>query len=152
MPNIIHRIGIRAPAAQVYAALATIDGLAGWWTRDTTGVSQVGEVIRFGFRNPSGAEIGHFEMEVLALGPSDLVRWRVRGGPPEWVGTTISFQLKEQNGMTLVMFAHREWREEVEFMAHCSMKWALFLVSLRDLVERGAGQPAPDDVKIDDWN
>lgn len=28
--DIVHRIGIRAPAAQVHAALATIDGLAGW--------------------------------------------------------------------------------------------------------------------------
>jgi hypothetical protein len=37
-------------------------------------------------------------------------------------------------------------------MAHCSMKWAVFLMSLRDLVETGTGKPAPQDVKIDNWN
>ena len=37
-------------------------------------------------------------------------------------------------------------------MAHCSMKWAAFLLSLRDWVETGAGQPSPDDLKIDNWN
>jgi len=40
----------------------------------------------------------------------------------------------------------------VEFMAHCSMKWAVFLMSLRDFVESGNGRPAPEDVKIDNWN
>jgi hypothetical protein len=46
----------------------------------------------------------------------------------------------------------RQWREEVEFMAYCSTKWATFLLSLRDLVETGTGKPAPHDLKIDDWN
>jgi hypothetical protein len=32
------------------------------------------------------------------------------------------------------------------------MKWAVFLLSLRDLVERGKGKPAPEDLKIDNWN
>jgi hypothetical protein len=50
------------------------------------------------------------------------------------------------------MFGHRKWREEVEFMAHCSPKWATFLVSLRDFVETGKGQPAPNDLKISNWH
>jgi hypothetical protein len=32
------------------------------------------------------------------------------------------------------------------------MKWAMFLMSLRELVETGKGKPAPGDVKIDNWN
>jgi uncharacterized protein YndB with AHSA1/START domain len=32
MANIIHRIGIKASPDKVYRALATIEGLAGWWT------------------------------------------------------------------------------------------------------------------------
>jgi len=32
------------------------------------------------------------------------------------------------------------------------MKWATFLLSLKDLVETGKGKPAPDDLKIDNWN
>jgi hypothetical protein len=44
------------------------------------------------------------------------------------------------------------WREAVEFTAHCSMKWATFLLSLRAFVETGNGKPAPDDLKIDNWN
>ena len=39
-----------------------------------------------------------------------------------------------------------------EFMAHCSMKWAVFLLGLRELMETGKGKPAPADMKIDNWN
>jgi hypothetical protein len=37
----------------------------------------------------------------------------------------------------------------VEFMHHCSTKWATFLMSLQALVETGKGAPYPNDVKID---
>jgi hypothetical protein len=50
------------------------------------------------------------------------------------------------------MFADRNWREEVEFTAHCSTKRATFLLSLRDFAERGQGQPAPNDLKIGNWH
>jgi hypothetical protein len=32
------------------------------------------------------------------------------------------------------------------------MKWATFLLSLRELLETGKGRPSPDDLKIDNWN
>jgi len=150
--DIIHRVGIKAPAAKVYAALSTIDGLAGWWTRATTGSSKVGETINFRFHTPTGDEIGGFDMDVLELVPEQKVRWRVESGPAEWVGTDIEFLLSRQDEHTIVMFGHRQWREEVEFTSHCSTKWATFLLSLRDLVETGKGQPAPEDLKIGNWH
>ena len=150
--DIIHRVGIKAPVSKVYAALSTVDGLASWWTRSTTGSSKVGDVITFRFHTETGEEIGGFDMEVLELRPDQSVRWRVKDGPAEWVGTDIEFQLSRQDEHTIVMFGHRQWREEVEFMAHCSTKWATFLLSLRDLAESGKGQPAPHDLRIGNWH
>lgn len=152
MHHITHRVGIRAPLAQVQQALTTIDGLAGWWTRDTQGQTGVGESITFTFRDHGGGEMGRFVMKVLPPTATQQVRWSVQAGPPEWVGTEVSFALSQQDGQTVLLFAHRDWREQVEFMAHCSMKWATFLLSLRALVEQGRGQPAPEDLKIDNWN
>jgi len=35
MVDILHRVGIKTPTPQpVYDALATVDGLAGWWTEN----------------------------------------------------------------------------------------------------------------------
>lgn len=152
MVDILHRIGIQAPPAEVYEALATVRGLAGWWTTATSGDPREGGVVTLRFHDPDGAEVGSFDLRVAELVPEQQVRWRVEGGPAEWVGTEISFALSQSGEQTILRFAHRGWREEVEFTAHCSMKWATFLLSLRELVETGVGRPAPHDRKIDDWN
>jgi hypothetical protein len=52
----------------------------------------------------------------------------------------------------LFSFKHEGWKEPVEFMHHCSTKWAVFLLSLKSLVETGKGAPDPNDIKIDNWN
>ncbi len=91
-------------------------------------------------------------MDVQELGDNKDVRWHCVEGPEEWVGTEITFQLSEQDGQTIVLFGHRNWREAVEATAHCSMKWVIFLLSLREYVETGKGKPSPYDLKIDNWN
>ncbi len=152
MADIIHRVGIKAPVSEVYAAVSTVEGVAGWWTQDTTGVSKPGGAIDVRFRRPTGDEIGGMTMEVLALEPNKKVHWRFSSGPAEWIGTDAIFDLSQDGDYTIVLFGHRNWREPVEFMAHCSMKWALFMFSLKELVETGRGKPSPHDVKIDNWN
>ena len=136
----------------MYKALATREGLAAWWTRDTQGESKVGGTLKFRFHAPDGREMGGFDMKVLELQPNTRVLWQVLDGPPEWIGTTVSFDLKQDDDYCSVLFTHHGWKEPVEFMHHCSTKWAIFLMSLKSLVETGKGQPSPEDVKIDNWN
>lgn len=151
MPDIIHRVGIKADPTSVYKAVSTVPGVAGWWTDDTKGSAALGElfVVRF---VDHGTEKGRMEIKVTELVPGKQVEWRVLAGPPEWVDTRVTFSLAEEGGQTTLIFGHRDWREPVEFMAHCSMKWAVFMLSLRQFVETGAGSPAPRDLKIDNWN
>ena len=149
MNDILHRIGITAPLDDVYAALTTIDGLAGWWTEDTKGDDTVGGVIRFRFANAPGA--GGFDMKVLDNKSGTLVRWEVVDGPPEWIGTHVGFELTQVDDWAILLFKHEGWKEPVEFMHHCSTKWASFLLSLKKYVETGKGDPSPNDVEISNW-
>ncbi len=142
MPDILHRVGIGSTADKVFAALSTLDGLSHWWITGTTGEPKVGGTIHF---RPDG---GGFDMKVLESKPNERVTWKCVGGPPEWIGTEIDFRLQPRDGQTFVLFAHRGWKEPVEFMHHCSTKWATFLMSLRNWVERAEGRPHPYDVKI----
>ena len=59
---------------------------------------------------------------------------------------------KQEDDYTIVLFKHEGWREPVEFMHHCSTKWATFLMSLKSLLETGTGAPEPRDVKISNWH
>ena len=152
MVDIIHRVGIKKPVADVYRAIATVDGIAGWWTKGTTGVSEPGGHIEVLFTSHSGERKGGMTMEVMALERDRRVHWRFRSGPSEWIDTDAIFQLSEDGDYTIVRFGHRNWREAVEFTEHCSMKWAIFLMSLKAFVETGKGKPAPDDVQISNWH
>jgi uncharacterized protein YndB with AHSA1/START domain len=146
MVDILHRVGIVSSPDKVYDAITTIEGLAGWWAENTHGTPDVGGVIEFRF----GAD--GFDMEVVELDPATHVLWKVVDGPEEWIGTTVDWQLEQEDDYTVVLFRHLGWSEPVEFMHHCSTKWAIFLMSLKDLVETGKGAPDPRDVKIDNWN
>jgi len=150
MVDILHRIGVTASLDAVYTALTTIDGLAGWWTKDTGGTSDVGGTIQFRFEGAPAP--GGFDMLVLPAQPAQRVLWEVVDGPEEWIGTQIRFDLKQEDGFTIVLFRHEGWKEPGEFMHHCSTKWATFLMSLKKLVETGTGEPAPNDVRISNWH
>lgn len=151
MFDILHRIGIKAPLNDVYQALATREGLASWWTTDTQGESKPGGKLKFLF-SADGKVLGGFDMKVIELLPGKRVLWEVVEGPAEWIGTRISFDLKQEDGFSIVLFQHQAWREPVEFMYHCSTKWATFLMSLKSLMETGKGAPSPDDVRIGNWH
>ena len=146
MVDILHRVGVLSSPDDVYTALTTVEGLAGWWTEDTQGDSAVGGILQFRFL-PGG-----FDMTVVESVPAKRVVWEVSDGPEERVGTTVTWDLKQEDDYTIVLFAHEGWREPVEFMNHCSTKWATFLLSLKSLVETGAGQPAPHDVQVSNWH
>jgi uncharacterized protein YndB with AHSA1/START domain len=148
MPDILHRIGVLTPdPGKVYEALTTVDGLAGWWTQDTAGSGDQGGVLQFRF-----PPVGGFDMEVIDLQPPERVVWRVADGPAEWIGTTIHWNLHQAGDYTIILFRHQGWREPVEFMNHCSTKWATYLLSLKSRLETGKGAPAPNDLQISDWH
>lgn len=152
MVDIIHRVGIKAPVAMVFQAIATVEGITNWWTRETSGESKAGGTIRVRFLTVEGVEVGSMNIKVVSLEPASRVHWHFESGPEEWVGTDATFDLKQEGDYTIVLFGHRHWREAVEFTSHCSTKWATFLLSLKRLVEDGHGMPSPDDLKIDNWN
>jgi uncharacterized protein YndB with AHSA1/START domain len=147
MYDIVHRIGIKsASTTDVYTALTTVEGLRGWWTTDTEGSSEVGEVLKFRF------EGGGFDMRVQKLEPDARVVWRAIDGPSEWIDTDIIWDLTREDDYTIVRFEHNGWRDADDFMGHCSTKWAVFLLSLKSLIESGVGSPWPHDLKIDNTN
>ena len=143
MPDILHKIDIKSSPNDTYRALTTLEGLAGWWTRTTHGNPNAGGTIGFRF-GPHGG----FDMKVLELEPAKRVLWQVVDGPDEWIGTKVSFDLRSDGDFTVVLFKHQGWKEPVEFMHHCSTKWATYLLSMKSLLESSQGAPYPNDVHI----
>lgn len=140
-----HEVGIKASPGAVYQALTDTRKLAGWWTSDTRGDgSKAGGVLEFWF--------GEYckKFEVVELKQDKLVRWKAleKDRLDEWDGTEIAFSLSADEKQCTVHFSHSGWRREDGVLPHCSTKWAVFLLSLKDLLEKGEGHPAPNDVQV----
>ncbi len=147
MVDILHQVGVKSSSVDdAFAALTTREGLSGWWAENTQGDTKVGGVLQFRF------DAGAIDMKVVELQPAKSVVWQVVDGPAEWMGTTVRWDLREEGEWTKILFRHQGWQEPVEFMHHCSTKWAVFMLSLKSLLETGNGAPEPRDVKIDNWN
>ncbi len=141
MATIYHQVGIKAPLSAVYAAIATPDGISGWWTR-TSGDPEPGGDLDFYFDDIS------VMVKVTANEPDKYIEWTVGGKQGEWLDTRICFQLVARDGQVMVNFQHAGWREATEMFAHCNTKWAVFLLSLKDYLETGTGKPYPHDKHI----
>lgn len=141
MAEIRQKIVVDAKQDEVMASLTTINGLASWWTTTTSGTCEVGEELAFRF----GEHVSRMRIEELG---DDTVRWVCTESAPDWIGTQISFITKAEGDKTALFLKHEGWAEANDFFAHCSMKWAAFLISLKDYVERGAGAPFPHDLAV----
>ena len=143
MPDIYHRIWIKKPVEDVYLAVSTLSGLRGWWNRQAHGDPNPGGQLIFPFKETN------FYMRVKEANPPERVRWLCEGGPDEWVGTILTFQVSvDPDGDSVLAFGHRGWWAETALLGHCSLKWACFLMSLKSYLEEGAGQPFPDDREV----
>lgn len=147
MADIVHRVGIKSSLVEVFSALTTREGLAAWWTETTEGEGGPSGILKFRF-SARGSEMGGFDMKVLIAQPHELVVWEVIEGPAEWLGTKIRFDLKRSGDHVIVLFRHEGWKEVVEFTHHCSTKWAIYLMSLKSMIETGRGTPNPHDPHI----
>ena len=141
MATIYHQLGIKAPLTDVYKAIATTEGVTGWWTK-TSGNPETGGILEFSFDDHS------VTASVTGNITDKYIEWTVGGNDGEWLGTRICFDLVEQEHQVMVNFQHADWREASEMLAHCSTKWAVFLLSLKDYLETGNGKPFPHDIPI----
>jgi uncharacterized protein YndB with AHSA1/START domain len=145
MPEIMHLIKIRAGQDKVYQTVATAEGIRNWWTRDAALASNVGGAGEFGF-------YGHrfiIKVRVAELTPPARVAWdEVSSTGGGFDGTTISFDLKSDEGITSLLFAHRGFKTDGDNIAAATTRWGFYLLSLKRYLETGKGAPNPEDTDL----
>jgi uncharacterized protein YndB with AHSA1/START domain len=145
--EIWHEILVNTSPSYLYQAVTDVKKLAHWWTTDTRGESTVGKTLEFWFSGFRAAE-----MEVTTLKSNELVRWHVTDkSTPDWSNTKIEFNIFDDQGKTFLHFRHSEWQEDAKSFPHCSLGWAIFLLSLKEFAETGKGRPYPYDMPVNMW-
>jgi hypothetical protein len=142
-------VTIRAPRATVFDAIATVEGVRGWWSTDVSGTAAIGDVLRFGFALPTHDEWIVMRIERATrpiavewscvaqfVAPSALTKH------DEWVGTRITFDLAEgPSDSCKLRFRHVGLSPALECYDICAPGWDYFLASLTAYVECGEGTP-----------
>ncbi len=120
----------------MYRALSTVEGLAQWWTVQTTGTSQLNDLIDFRF-----GERYFLQMKVIELQKDNLVKWECIHAEKDWIGTIISFEIESTEDLIRLRFSQDKWPTHSDFFAHCNLSWAKYLLSLKLFLENGKGSP-----------
>ena len=139
MPDIIHLVTINTSVSKVYKAITEKEGLSGWWTKDNTAKPEINSIAEFNF----GKKYRN-EMRIIELLPDKRVVWKCEQGDPEWIGTTLTFDLEDKGDKTILRFGHKNWREATDFFASCNYQWGWYMTSLKNYCETGKGNPFND--------
>jgi uncharacterized protein YndB with AHSA1/START domain len=129
--ELLHGIYIQAHPEKVYQAITTADGLRQWWTADCVVEPRVGSVAEFGFFGRKAV----FRMRIDELVPSQRVVWQCVGGPDEWPGTRLTWDLSEDAGKTRVRFQQTGWPHIEGHFRPANSTWGALMYRLKDYAE-----------------
>ena len=142
MPDILHRLPVRASAAAVFELFAAPAGLNAWWTLDARGTAAVGEIYDFDF-GPGYQWRGL----LAACDEGRWIEWEMTQADADWTGTRVGARFTASGDRTIVDFYHSGWRHANEHYRTSSCCWAQYLRILRRFVEHG--ERVPYDTRLD---
>ena len=137
MADLKHQIDIEASPEQVYAALATQQGLAGWWTADAYAEEKMGGKAEFGFNKRAAV----YRMAISKLEPGKEVVWSCQGDNPEWAGTKLTWTITPHGAGSVLRFTHGGWKSASDFFAMCNSTWGELMYRLKGHLEGRAPGP-----------
>ncbi|MAB99390.1 MULTISPECIES: SRPBCC domain-containing protein [Pseudomonas] len=138
MATLYHQLMINAPAAKVFQALSTIEGIGSWW--DTPKAGEHEQLAAWLFEPGAGHDV--LIMAVDESVPNSRILWRCVSEHEEsspasaWFGTGIVFELAANADKTMLEFRHAGWDESNRYLGFCNFQWAMSLKALKDYCER----------------
>lgn len=137
MPAILEERTITATPKSVWGALTMPDEIVRWWANEARVKPEVGSLGAFRFKPPAG----DLQFEVAELDQGKKVRWISRQGPPQWAGTSVTWQLEPVHNGTRLLFTHDGFAQVDEAYEQTRGNWNYFLDSLKSYLETGQGTP-----------
>jgi uncharacterized protein YndB with AHSA1/START domain len=138
MATILLRVPVDADEKAIYEAVTSPAGVNGWWSNHTEGPNGTGSVMKVAFPDAPMT----FDFEVVEESPGKTVTWKTLAGPPEWAGTTISFEIQsDSDGNRSVLFSHDGWKSTAESFPFIAYSWAQILPRLKKLAEESKAEP-----------
>lgn len=150
MATLYHQVWMNAPAAKVYEAISTADGLGGWWVKHESTQTDGGLVLS----HDPGPAHGVVKLKVLDLVPPKRVEWECISTHPKsspasgWMGTHLTWAISERDNIAalsgfgkdrdrvaILDFRHSGWDENSAYLGFCNFAWGATLQMLKERCE-----------------
>jgi uncharacterized protein YndB with AHSA1/START domain len=137
VPDITMACNIDADAATVYRAISTSDGVRSWFTSAADIGEGPGAVHRLTFPGIPAP----WELRVERAEEASILTLSVVVGPPEWIGTTMTYEIVDRAERGVVVnFDHRNFAT-VGGVRAWTIGWSEKILSLRRYAETGVPDP-----------
>ena len=113
-------------------AISTARGLAKWWAQAAKGHTEIGAILDLEF-GPGY----HWQAQVTEMVPSVEFELVLIKAEPDWLNTTVRFQLIPSADAVEVHFCHQGWPERNDHYNISCYCWAMYLRLLKRYVEHG---------------
>jgi len=138
MSSIKDEIRIQATAGKAYEALTRQAGYRGWWNAAGEVAEKVGGEAKLHFVKDGQPVNMTFRIDEMTA--NERVRWTcVAHDMPSWVGTTLTWQMKQSGDAVVVSLDHSGWKDAAP--EPVAQGWRHFLGSMKSYLETGTGQP-----------
>jgi uncharacterized protein YndB with AHSA1/START domain len=137
MPDIVMSCNIDAAAETVWRAISTTEGVTGWFTSQ----AEIGA-------EPGGHHLLTFpempapwDLRIDDSRPDRRLSLSVLAGPPEWEGTTMTYEILDRaEGGTVLNFDHHDFAS-VDGARAWTIGWATKMLALKKYAETGKPDP-----------
>ncbi len=117
---------------KVFAALSTKEGLESWLAVSSGFSNRVDDISTFHFTPTC---VG--KMRLVEHIPGHRVMWEIKSGDPEWIGTTLAFEMEPAIDSTNLKLYHSGWEKKTDYFAQCNYRWAFYMKRLKTYLETG---------------
>jgi uncharacterized protein YndB with AHSA1/START domain len=124
-----------------------VTNVRGWWSEEIDGrTAKLDDEFYYHYK-----DVHQSWMKLVEVIPQEKIVWLVKDNhfsftqdKSEWRGTHVVFEITPLNGKTELRFTHVGLVPEYECYEVCQEGWNNYINhSLRNLIERGKGQPNP---------
>jgi hypothetical protein len=131
-------IGVKVSPSKALAAVSTTKGISGWWSKTVKGEFAKGKTFDVIF------DTNKVTFKPEKVTKSEVV-WKCTKDDYGMAKSKLTFSLKRKGSETLIFMKHTGLKAKPYEVAFMTTKWAIFMLSMRDYLEKGRGRPFPRD-------
>lgn len=144
MEKMTHFIGAKCTKEAMFRAVSLASELEKWWATNATGKLELGGTLNLTFENLTTLKFRYDK-----ISPNEKLVLTCFNSFKSWNNTQLVFEIEEKNHQVFLTHTHQNIDpQDIESLTYFTSKWTIYLLSLKQYLEKGIGTPYPTGPKL----